>query len=364
MSSLISESPNKSHLKSTSTNTSTGKSSKKREVYRYQTDWIVSSIAWSNEPSDLFNLALCSYIEEYRNKIRLVRLKQDSYDEEIETTATFEHPYPATKVLWSPAQTSPHLLATTADYLRLWRVDNHTSTRDTTVKLECLLSANQSLKSCSPLTSFDWSHIERNTIVTSSVDTTCAVWDIEAIKLVGSTQTSKISYNLRSQILAHNHEVYDVSFSGRDCFVSAAGDGSIRLFDLRKLSTSTVLLEIEGKAFVRVACNKQDPNYIAAFASESSDILLLDVRNPGKPIAELNNHTDKVNSISWAPHSAQHLCSAGDDNQALIWGLAKLPSDPLLAYNAKGKINAISWSASHPDWIAIGFQNYLELLRV
>jgi len=29
-----------------------------------------------------------------------------------------------------------------------------------------------------------------------------------------------------------------------------------------------------------------------------------------------------VNAVCWAPHSAVHLCSAGDDCQALIWDLA------------------------------------------
>jgi DDB1- and CUL4-associated factor 7 len=55
---------------------------------------------------------------------------------EFAVSSTFDHPYPTTKILWAPeaAAREKDLLATTGDYLRLWRV-----TPDDT-KLECLLN--------------------------------------------------------------------------------------------------------------------------------------------------------------------------------------------------------------------------------
>lgn len=380
---------------------------KKREVYQYESDWLISSIAWSNVSSDSFDLAISSYIEEYTNWIELISLEKDNYDQEIKRVTAFKHPYPATKILWIPRppdsnQQLPQLLATSADYLRLWRVEDTDNTlcsfsqdatenrsskspssrrsQATNVKLDCLLNTNKGLKNCAPLTSFDWNDVDPSIIVTASVDTTCAVWDIETNKLVDkTTASSDISMicELRSQIIAHNHEVYDVSFSrsgtGRDVFVTAGGDGSVRLFDLRRLSTSSMLYESDKntpndkKALVRACCNKQRSNYVSTFAINTKDIFILDTRNPGKPVAVLKNHHDNLNSMSWAPHSAHHICSAANDQQALIWELSKLPDSidqPLLAYRANGKINVISWSSSHSDWIAIAFENYLELLRV
>lgn len=396
----------------TRTNDDNKSGTKKREVYQFQSDWLISSIAWSNVPSESFDLAISSYIEDYTNWVQLVSLEKDDFDQEIRRVTSFKHPYPATKILWIPRpadskQQLPQLLATSADYLRLWRVEEGSSdssllfedrttieannsqsptsrSHDTTnVKLECLLNTNKGLKHCAPLTSFDWNDVDPSIIVTASVDTTCAVWDIETSKLVDKTtvNTSSSSENsscvLRSQIIAHNHEVYDVSFSrygtGRDVFVTAGGDGSVRLFDLRRLSTSSMLYEADKntpsdrKALVRACCNKQKSNYVSAFAINSQEILMLDTRNTGRPVAVLENHNDDLNSMSWAPHSADHLCSAANDQQALIWELSKLPNSvdqPLLAYRANGKINVISWSSSHSDWIAIAFKNYLELLRV
>jgi WD repeat-containing protein 68 len=57
----------------------------------------------------------------------------------------------------------------------------------------------------------------------------------------------------------------------------------------------------------------------------------------------------------------------GDDRQALIWDIQQMPraiEDPILAYTAEGEINQVQWSTTQPDWIAICFNNFLEILRV
>lgn len=59
--------------------------------------------------------------------------------------------------------------------------------------------------------------------------------------------------------------------------------------------------------------------------------------------------------------------SPADDHQALIWDIQQMPraiEDPILAYTAAGEINQIQWSSTQPDWIAICYNNCLEILRV
>ena len=59
--------------------------------------------------------------------------------------------------------------------------------------------------------------------------------------------------------------------------------------------------------------------------------------------------------------------STGDDHQALIWDIQQMPraiEDPILAYTADGEINQIQWASTQPDWIAICYNNNLEILRV
>ena len=45
-------------------------------------------------------------------------------------------------------------------------------------------------------------------------------------------------------------------------------------------------------------------------------------RKPSIPLLKLRNHQDNVNAIAWAPQSAVHMCSVGDDCKAYIWDLS------------------------------------------
>eukprot|EP00955_Chlamydomonas_euryale_P117598 366486-Chlamydomonas_euryale.AAC.3 len=48
---------------------------------------------------------------------------------------------------------------------------------------------------------------------------------------------------------------------------------------------------------------------------DSPKVVVLDIRYPTLPIAELQRHQGPVNALSWAPHSSAHICTAGDDSQ-------------------------------------------------
>jgi WD40 repeat protein len=54
-------------------------------------------------------------------------------------------------------------------------------------------------------------------------------------------------------------------------------------------------------------------------------------------------------------YSSCHICTAGDDHQALIWDIQQMPrpiEDPILAYTAaEGEVNQIQWGPTQPDWI-------------
>ena len=161
--------------------------------------------------------------------------------------------YPITRVLWEPpTQSKPltDLLATSGDHLRLWSLPNTApaaiSTNSITSRSNsamqdlpakklsqlALLSNSKSTDFTAPLTSLDWNPISPSLIITSSIDTTCTIWDIP-------TLTAK------TQLIAHDKEVFDVRFmSGSvDVFASCGADGSVRMFDLRSLDHSTIIYE-------------------------------------------------------------------------------------------------------------------------
>ena len=82
----------------------------------------------------------------------------------------------------------------------------------------CLQNKNSDY--CAPLTSFDWNETDPKRLGTSSIDTTCTIWDIER----GVVDT---------QLIAHDKEVYDIAWGGKGVFASVSADGSVRVFDLR-----------------------------------------------------------------------------------------------------------------------------------
>ncbi|XP_065831676.1 DDB1- and CUL4-associated factor 7-like [Oscarella lobularis] len=334
---------------------------KRKEIYKYAAPWPLYSMNWSIRPDKRFRLALGSFLEEYNNRVQIVSLDEEKG--EFTLKSCFEHPYPTTKIIWIPDSKGslPDLLATAGDYLRIWRVG------ESDTILECLLNNNKNSDFCAPLTSFDWNEIDPNLLGTSSIDTTCTIWGLETGQIV-----RRISGCVKTQLIAHNKEVYDIAFSragsGRDLFASVGADGSVRMFDLRHLEYSTIIYEDEfHRALLRLSWNKQDPNYLATFTMDSQEVIILDVRKPFFPVAKLSNHKAQVNGVAWAPHSSCHICTAADDRQALIWDIQQMPrpiEGPILAYSSEGEINQIQWASTQPDWIAIGYNNFMEILRV
>ena len=63
---------------------------------------------------------------------------------------------------------------------------------------------------------------------------------------------------------------------------------------------------------------------MATLLMDSPKVVVLDIRFPTLPVAELQRHQAPVNALAWAPHSTCHICTAGDDSQALIWDLSSI----------------------------------------
>ena len=56
-------------------------------------------------------------------------------------------------------------------------------------------------------------------------------------------------------------------------FASVGADGSVRMFDLRHLEHSTIIYEDpQHHPLLRLAWNKQDPNYLATMAMDALEV--------------------------------------------------------------------------------------------
>jgi len=326
------------------------------EIYTYDAPWVIYGMNWSVRRDKPFRLAVGSFIEEYSNTVEVIQLDTDTGKFRTDPKLRFPHPYPTTKIMFVPDKEGVHedLLATTGDYLRLWRIG------DEGIELKAVLNNSSESEFCAPLTSFDWCEDDPKRVGTASIDTTCTIWDVE--REVVDTQ-----------LVAHDKEVYDISFNrGTDIFASVSADGSVRMFDLRDKEHSTIIYESSNPKtpLLRVGWNKNDSNYLATILMDSTKLVILDIRVPSVPVAELQRHRGGVNALAWAPHSNWHICSVGDDRQALIWDVSSVrdhpnvDQDPILSYTAGAEINQLQWSSAHLDWVSICFGTKLQILRV
>ncbi|XP_068308927.1 WD repeat-containing protein LWD2-like [Pyrus communis] len=330
---------------------------KKAGVHTYVSQWPISSLAWSVRHDKPSRLAIGSFIEDYSNKVELVQFNRDTSDFATDSRLIFDHPYAPTNLMFFPSEdtANPDLIATSGDYLRLWEI------HDDRIELKSLLNSNMSSEFNSAITSFDWAEFDTRRVATSSVDTTCTIWDIE--REVVDTQ-----------LVAHDKEVYDISWGGFNVFASASGDGTVRVFDLRNKERSTIVYEnpTQERSLLRLEWNKHDPRFIATVGMDSNKVVILDIRFPTSPLMELKKHGASVNAISWSPGKGHQLCSVSDDSRALIWDVVRHgfqsngggDAEPDMWYGTAAQINQVRWSALELNWIGIGFLNKLQLLKV
>ncbi|EZF75707.1 hypothetical protein H105_02887 [Trichophyton soudanense CBS 452.61] len=345
----------------------------------YLAPWALYALDWCKWPAapntnSAGKIALGSYLEDTHNYIQILHAQtaERDYNDpdndpglEFVKTAEATHSYPVTRILWEPPSSqkqSTDLLATSGDHLRLWSLPSNPSqpqyygsnsinrmsasnkSPPPLQKLSplALLSNSKTPEHTAPITSLDWNAVSPSLIITSSIDTTCTIWDIP-------TLTAK------TQLIAHDKEVYDVRFCANsvDVFVSCGADGSVRMFDLRSLEHSTIIYEPSEKhdkgspgdlspgqssvwppPLQRIAASPHDAHLLATFAQDSNIIRVLDVRQPGQALLELKGHAAPVNCLEWSPSRRGTIATGADDSLVLIWDLinqnnaAALPLPP------------------------------------
>jgi WD repeat-containing protein 68 len=315
-------------------------------VLNYASTNTLYSIAFQN--TDICRLALGTLEKNMSNRIEIVEME----NENLTLIKAEPHEFPCTKLMWNPSQNANNTLAASSDVVRLYKY----SEEDRKLNLSLTLN-NKKSKYCSPLTSFDWNKENNSILGTASIDTTCTIWDLN-------------KNTIRTQLIAHDKEVFDIAFSQNEhVFISTGADGSIRLFDLRSLDHSTIIYETKDQTpITKIAWNMQNSSFISALAWEKDIVYIIDSRVAMVSLVELKSHSAPVTAMSWAPQSHSHICSVGEDKFVLIWNiqtqLDNTNSGPILSYKAPHEIYNVSWCNLHPEWIGITFKNQVQLLRV
>lgn len=315
--------------------------------------------------------------------------------------------YPLTHVQWDPlmyqGNASQQRLATSSEVLRLYRVEQNADATCSLVQTH-LLANNSTVNSNGgdthdintfpPVTSFDWNKTDPNIIITLSVDTTCTVWDLNRSHNMGR---EKDTAHVKTQLIAHDSEVFDVKFlnDSTNVFASVSNDGSMRVFDLRSLEHSTIIYEptlssplpssVPGlgnthynpHALLKLLTSNIDQHHLATLGVNLNQVLIIDMRMPGFPVLKLDclfggMSPAAVNLIQFHP-SRNLLATAGDDCQTLVWDCARgleskttelgtVVDMPSLAYEEDLEVNNVCWRKDSGDWLgSVSGKNFQAL---
>lgn len=177
---------------------------KDKGIYTYKTPWVPYVHSWFHGVES--QLIVGSFQNDYINQFNIIKLdleekNSDSNEEksDFQLIKKFDHPYPATKVMTSEND----LIITSGDYLRVWR------NGETTVSLFHVLNNNKHAEYCAPITSFDWNVVDTSMIVSSSIDTTCTIWDIH----VRILPFSMLTFSFHSFLLSFHYFLLFISIS-------------------------------------------------------------------------------------------------------------------------------------------------------
>ncbi|RXK37450.1 hypothetical protein M231_05273 [Tremella mesenterica] len=315
---------------------------------QYDSPFPLYGLSFSNSDAHRLRIATTSYMAGPTNKIQVFDIDFNSsspYSASNNFTplAQANLQFPATKVAWQPSDRGlgndeeRELLATTGDVLRIWEIDRDYedeyggngwgggTTGYSLTPRSVLTNSKSPATNLPPITSLSWNTISPGNIVTCSIDTTATLWDINTSQAL-------------TQLIAHDRAVYDLSWlpQSADIFVSVGADGSLRAFDLRTLEHSTILYESPNEApLARIAFSNKEQHMLACFGVDDSKVLILDMRSPGQPVAELIGHSGALSGIAWgaggpnSPSGGGWIASCGDDCQLLLWDLTSpIPERP------------------------------------
>lgn len=399
----------------------------------------LNGLQWAQR-GDYECIALSTYKEGFTNKIQIVHgagYRSDSTDENMTSPTNdrsakqvdgfdfvlatdFDVEYPITQLEWDPrvAHESTARLGALLEVLRLFAItdnDGEPRLEQTHTLANPAPSSGPTggiqgdVNTLPPVTSFDWNSTDPSIIITSSVDTTCTLWDVN--RSFGDSKSGLDLATVKTQLIAHDSEVFDVKFihNSTNIFASVGNDGSMRVFDLRSLEHSTIIYEpgpalltgtgsathspaniggtrtptmhgppTSSNALLRLSASHIDQYHLATIGANSNSVIIIDMRMPGMPLATLDaslggSNYGTINSLTWHP-TANYLLTGGDDCQALIWDCSNLQAPkagtmegstsdtPVLSYEEELEVNSVCWR-SLGEWFGVvsgkGFQAVL-----
>jgi WD40 repeat protein len=217
-----------------------------------------------------------------------------------------------------------------------------------------------------------WHPSQRDTIATSAVSGTVAIWNLDSLSKQPSSSTSSSSSPLRRMVTEVEFKAGIWSrHASRLCWhptdprilMMSIQDGSIKLLDIREKvgprNPITFPTEMPGSNAAPVRDVKISPFFTNHFASALYDgnVRLWDMRNPAMQLFQVRAHEKFTQALEWHPLNRDILASCGS-NGVNVWDVSTWrPSSsvriaPRYSMSPSLAVAMIHWRVEHPDEIA------------
>ncbi|ODQ64648.1 WD40 repeat-like protein [Nadsonia fulvescens var. elongata DSM 6958] len=168
-----------------------------------------------------------------------------------------------------------------------------------------------------------WNPSNEGQLLTSSDDSTVALWDITSNHI---SQASGLSVKPTRVYTSHEDVVNDVEWHSKDpvIFGCVSDDKYLRIYDLRVDKETPILSQMAHNEAVNTLAFHPTSRHLVATGSSDKNLNLFDLRNLSHNLHTFVGHSDSVTSLSWSPHDDRILASGGQDRRVISWDISKI----------------------------------------
>lgn len=195
--------------------------------------------------------------------------------------------------------------------------------------------------------------IDEGKLVSVATDGSVCIWDTNA-ESATIGDTDKYVENTKCIGPLNKFHVADAPFNDvqvmplqKHNFMTVSDDCKARLFDSRQdNSGGGPQITLTGQSELNcLSFNEFNDNFVATGAADGS-VCIWDIRNGGKAVLTLTQHTDAITQVEFCGATAGMLASASQDQKVCIWEISMEEKLRFVHAGHRDAVSDISWIKS------------------
>ncbi|KAG0502106.1 hypothetical protein HPP92_002178 [Vanilla planifolia] len=218
-----------------------------------------------------------------------------------------------------------------------------------------------------------WSSVREAYLLSGSYDNRICLWDV-------AIATNEEVIGAKEVFEAHEAAVEDVAWhlKNENIFGSVSDDHHLIVWDLRSSSRKPEHSVVAHDDEVNSLSFNPFNEWILATASADTSVKLFDLRKLTSSLHTFYSHSKSVLQVEWSPHQETLLASSSEDKRLMVWDLCRIgdeqnegdaedgPPELLFVHGGHtAKISEFSWNPQEPWVIAsVAEDNIVQVWKI